>query len=70
MQEGWTLVFAAAEEFKARIADDILKQHGIESLILRKPDSMFPSTGEAELYAPAEKAAEAIEVLRANNIIE
>ncbi len=70
MKEDWVLVFSAAEEFKARIADDVLKQNGIESMIVNKPDSMFPSTGEAELYTPREKAEQAIEILRANNILD
>jgi len=44
--------------------EDLLKQHGIESHILSKPDSVIPSIGEAELYTLAEKAKEALEVLK------
>ena len=70
MNEGWVLIFSALAEYQARIADDILKQNGIESLIVNKPDSMFPTIGEVGLYTPAEYAEQAIEVLRANNLLD
>ncbi|MBK7869851.1 MAG: DUF2007 domain-containing protein [Saprospiraceae bacterium] len=70
MNEGWVLIFSAPAEYQARIADDILKQNGIESLIVNRPDSMFPTIGEVELYTPAENAERALEVLRANNLLD
>ncbi len=63
MKEGWVLVYKADSEFKARIADDVLKQYGIESLVAAKPDSAIPAIGSAELYVPAEKAVEAKRIL-------
>lgn len=69
MREGWILVFAATEEYKARIADDVLKQHGIESLVGSKPDSVIPTLGQAELYVPAEKAEEARRILKENDLL-
>jgi hypothetical protein len=68
MKEGWVLVYTADSEFKARIADDVLKQYGIESLVAGKPDSAIPSIGSAELYVPAEKAAEARRILKEREI--
>lgn len=70
MKEGWILVYTTLEEYQARIADDILKQNGIESHVVNKPDSVLPSLGEAELYVPAEKAEQALAVLKTNNILE
>jgi len=69
MKEGWVKIFAASEEYQARIADDVLKQHGIESLVVGKPDSAIPSIGQAELYTPAEKAEEARRILREEKLI-
>ncbi len=69
MQDGWVLVFSAIEEYQAKIADDVLKQHGIESHIVKKPDSMFPTVGAAELYTLAAHAEQAREVLRANDLL-
>ncbi|HMO39789.1 MAG TPA: DUF2007 domain-containing protein [Saprospiraceae bacterium] len=70
MKEGWVLIFSAIEEYQARIADEVLKQNGIESLVVRKQDSMFPSIGEAELYTPEENVEQAKEILRANDLLE
>ncbi len=68
MVEGWVRIYSSTEVFKAKIAEDILKQNGIESHIVSKPDSAIPSLGAADLYAPPEKAEAAIKVLRANKI--
>lgn len=68
MKENWVKVFSAKEVYQAKIAEDILKQNGIESHIANKPVSVLPSIGEAELYTLPEKAAAAVEVLKANNI--
>lgn len=69
MREGWVKVFASLDVLQTKLAEDILKQNGIESHILTKPDSMIPSVGEAELYTPADKASEAVEVLKKHEIM-
>ena len=68
MKEGWVLVYSTNELYQAKIAEDILKQNGIESHIFSKPDSAFPSTGEAELYTLPEKAEEAVRILEENDL--
>lgn len=70
MKEGWVKIFSTIEEYQARIADEVLKQNGIESLIVNKPDSVFPSTGEAELYTLPEKAERAREILKQEGIVQ
>ncbi len=62
------MVYTTNELYQAKIAEDILKQNGIESHIVSKPDSAFPSTGEAELYTVSEKAEEAVKVLQENDL--
>ncbi len=69
MKEGWIKVYSARELYQAKIAEDILKQNGIESHIPNRPDSMFPSVEEAELYTLPEKAEQAVAVLKANDLI-
>ncbi len=64
MKEGWIKVFASANLMEVKLMEDLLKQHGIESHILSKPDSMIPSLGEAGLYTPADKAEAALAVLQ------
>ena len=70
MQEGWLLIFSANETYKAKIAEDVLKQNGIESHILTTPDSAIPSLGEAKLYTLQEKALAARKILAENELIE
>jgi hypothetical protein len=69
MKEGWIRVFTARELYQVKIAEDVLKQNGIESHIVSKPDSVLPPLGEAELYTLPEKAQAALEVLRSNDIL-
>ena len=64
MKENWIRIFSSADVLEAKLAEDFLKQNGIESHIVSKPDSAIPSLGEAELYAPKEIAAKAIELLK------
>lgn len=70
MQEGWVLIFTANETYQAKIAEDVLKQNGIESHILTTPDSAIPSLGEAKLYTVQEKAEAARKVLAENDLIK
>ncbi len=64
IKENWVLIYANTELLQAKLAEDILKQHGIESHILSKPDSAIPSLGRAELYTLPEKAEAAREILK------
>jgi len=68
MKEGWIRVFSANEMFKVKIAEDKLKQHGIESHIVNQGDSAIPSIGQVELFAPKEKATDAVKILREADI--
>ncbi len=70
MKEGWVKIYSSLDLVQTKLAEDILKQNGIESHILSKPDSMIPSVGEATLYTLSEKADEALEILRQNDLLE
>jgi hypothetical protein len=64
MKEDWIKVFASTDLFKTKLVEDHLKQHDIESHILEKPDSAIPSLGEATLYTPADKAEQAMSLIK------
>jgi len=64
------MVFSAPELLHAKVAEDILKQNGIISLIVNQPDSMFPALTETQLYTTPENAQAALQVLRENELIE
>ncbi|MCP3928297.1 MAG: DUF2007 domain-containing protein [Bacteroidetes bacterium] len=63
MKENWVRIFSSTDLIETKLVEDFLKQNGIESHILNKPDSAIPAIGEAELYTPKDKAAEAIKLL-------
>lgn len=63
MNDDWIKVFDSHDLFKAKMVEDVLKQHGVESHILDKPGSAFPSIGTAGLYAPHDKAERAKELI-------
>lgn len=67
--ENWTKVFSSSEVLQVKLAEDILKQNGIESHILHKPDSALPSIGDAELFTPDDLAEKAIAVLKENDFL-
>ncbi len=66
--EGWIKVFSSNEVYQVKIAEDVLKQNGIESHIVKHPDSAFPSMGEAILLTVPEKAERAKAVLAENDV--
>ena len=63
MKEGWVRIYRAGDLLQVKLAEDVLKQAGIESHIVNKPDSVLP-VGEAELYTLPDNAEAAVEVLR------
>lgn len=66
MKEEWVLIFSSTDLIQVKMAEDVLKQHDIESHIISKPDSAMPMLGEAELYTLPEKAEEAKTILAQN----
>ncbi|KGE89833.1 hypothetical protein [Phaeodactylibacter xiamenensis] len=64
MKEDWVKVFESREILKTKLVEDALKQQGVESHILERPDSAIPSLGAATLYAPQDKAQKALEIIR------
>ena len=68
MKEGWICVFFSVEILEVKIAEDVLKQNGIVSHIVNKPDSAIPSLGEAELYVPPVQAEAAVRILKEKGV--
>lgn len=66
MKETWVKIFTSTDLMQVKMAEDVLKQNGIVSHIVNKPDSALPMLGEAELYTTPENAEQAEEVLKNN----
>ena len=69
MTEGWIKIFTARELFQAKLAEDLLKQNGITSHIVNKPDSVLPFIGNADLYTTPEDAELALKILAENELL-
>lgn len=65
--DNWTLVLVT-DNMNAKLAEDILKQHNIESHIATHEDSAFPSLGDARLFTLPEHAKKAEEILMEKGI--
>ncbi|MCB0522128.1 MAG: DUF2007 domain-containing protein [Lewinellaceae bacterium] len=68
MKENWVKIFSSTDLVRVKMAEDVLKQEGIVSHILNKPDSAMPMLGEAELYTMPENADQATKVLKLHSI--
>jgi hypothetical protein len=64
MLEGWVKIYTSPDVVQTKLVEDLLKQNGVESHIVTKPDSVLPMLGEATLYTPADRAEEALAILR------
>lgn len=64
MKEDWVKVYESSEIIKTKLVEDVLKQQGVESHILERPDSAIPTLGAATLYTPKDKALEALEIIK------
>jgi len=62
-KENWIEVFFSQDLIKTKLIEDVLKQNGITSHIVDRPDSAIPSIGAARLYVPAEEAVQAKELI-------
>ena len=70
MTEGWVRIFSSTDLIEVKLAEDILKQHGIISNIIGQPDSAIPSIGDAKLYTHPDDAEKAVNVLKEAEIIK
>ena len=64
MEKGWTSVFSSSDEYLVSIAKDMLKNMGIESVVLNHKDSSYVMWGEAEVYVIDKNEAQAREILQ------
>ena len=49
MEENWKVVYTADRFYKAELVQGLLKENGIESIVMNKEDSEF-LVGTVELY--------------------
>jgi len=64
MEEGWKEVFLTAQEYKAKMAKDILENAGIKTVIMNQHDSAYKSFGDIVVYVPEADDRKAKELLK------
>jgi len=68
MEKDWEKIYTTTEPHKSTIAKAILKENGIEAVIINKKDSSYGTFGELELYTQRENVLKAINVLKEKNV--
>jgi len=64
MEKGWKEVYMTATEYKAEMAQDILENAGIKSVIINQHDSAYQSFGEFCVYTAEKDVARSVELLK------
>ena len=59
----WVLVFTTNIPYQAEILKQMLESNGIESVVVNKQDTSYPSIGEAELYVVPHKEQMALKLI-------
>ncbi len=50
MEKDWTVVYKAKNKYQADIIQGMLKENGVESVIINQKDSAYLSFGDTLLY--------------------
>lgn len=64
MEEGWKQVFLTGEEYKAKMAKDLLENEGIKAVLMNHHDSAYKSFGNIEVFVQEEDEQKALELLK------
>jgi hypothetical protein len=68
MEEGWTCVYSAADEFHALLIKEILEDHELPASLINKKDSNAFLIGDFEVYVPSNVVVKAIQIIKASEI--
>lgn len=50
MEKDWIRLYKASDQFQANILQGMLKENGIESVVINQKDSSYLSFGDCSLY--------------------
>jgi hypothetical protein len=62
--DGWVLVYSSNAIPIAEIVKQMLISNGIETVLMNRQDTMYPSIGEAEVYVSKENALVAEKLIK------
>ena len=64
MEKGWKEVFMTSQEYQIAIAEALLKDQGINAVVMNQHDSAYQTFGEFRLYVEEHDEAKALELLK------
>ncbi len=67
MEENWRKVYSSPFEHKLEIAQAVLEDEGIRSVIINKKDSFY-LFGELELYVHADQVIKAKQIIKKESL--
>ncbi len=62
--DNWEAVYITPEKYLAEIAQQMLRDNGIESVVLDKRDSAYPSIGHIEVMVEKDKVPVAEQLIK------
>jgi transcription antitermination factor NusA-like protein len=66
MEKNWIRIFTSSNYYKSEMIKQALAGNDIDSVLLNKQDSSYPSFGNIEVYVHQENFSDAIEILILN----
>ena len=67
MEKGWTNIYSTSDEYLSTIAQELLKENEIESVVINHKDSAYVCLGELDVYVREEDEKQAVEILEQLN---
>lgn len=68
MKNNWVKIYSSSQQHLVEIAKGVLKENGIDSVILNKKDSAYNMWGELELYTSEKDALEAASIIKQHDL--
>lgn len=68
MNNNWVKIYSSTQQHLVEIAKGVLKENGIDSVILNKKDSAYNMWGDLELYASQQDALEALSIIKQHDL--
>ncbi len=66
MEKNWVRIFTSSNYYKSEMIKQALAGNNIDSVLLNKQDSSYPTFGDIEVYVHQENFSDAIEILILN----
>ncbi|MGH2642603.1 MAG: DUF2007 domain-containing protein [Chitinophagaceae bacterium] len=64
MENDWIIVYTTSSPFEAELIKGMLKENGIESVIINQRDSSYGVFGEAYVYVYKDVAEKALQLIQ------